>query len=71
MNAPDHCPTWAARLAERRELIRRAAWASIERANSGQSVDPLHLQWARDFVTMNPPLDRPLGTGEPQHDNRA
>ena len=50
---------------ERRELLRRAAQAAIDRAAAGQAVDPLHLVWARDFVRANQPLSGPLSSGEP------
>lgn len=54
----------AERLAERRELMRRAALTAIAHADSGRMMDPHHIRWARDFVKLNPPLGRPLGTGE-------
>lgn len=52
-------------LAERRELMRRAALAAIRRADAGDIVDADHLEWCRQFVDANPPLSGPLGTGEP------
>jgi hypothetical protein len=52
-------------LAERRELLRRAALSAIRRADGGDVVDADHLRWCREFVAANPPLSGPLGTGEP------
>lgn len=53
-------------LAERRELMRIAAARTVHNVEMGRMVcDAHHLQWARDFIAMNPPLGRPLGTGEP------
>ena len=57
--------------AERAELMRQAAVRAIERAASGQDVDPLHLQWCRDIVAGIPPLQRPLGSGEAAHQPAA
>lgn len=58
-------PVIAERLAERRELMRRAAQTAIDHAEAGRTMDPHHIAWARQFVKFNPPLERPLGTGEP------
>jgi hypothetical protein len=60
----DPDPQVAARLAERRELMRRAALTAIAHADAGRDMDPHHIAWAREFVRLNPPLGRPLGTGE-------
>ena len=67
MNAPERIdPIAAAVLAERRELMRAAAARIVENHEQGRRVaDAESLQWARDFVRLNPPLGRPLGTGEP------
>jgi hypothetical protein len=65
MNGPDVYPEVAERLAERRELMRRAYLSAIERARLGQYVDPHYLQTTRIFVAANPPLGGALSTGEP------
>ena len=53
-------------LAERRELMRVAAARIVQNHEQGRRIaDADALQWARDFVSMNAPLTRPLGTGEP------
>ena len=67
MNAPERIDPVAAHvLAERRELMRIAARTICRNADEGRpSADEEALLWARGFVSMNPALGRPLGTGEP------
>ncbi len=57
----DLYPDVAQMLAERRELFRLAA----ERMLEGGTSDPYALEWARRVVATCKPLNRPLGTGEP------
>ncbi len=53
--------------AERTELMRLCAARIVDHHESGRRIaDDQALQWARDFVRFNPPLSRPLGTGEAQ-----
>ncbi len=67
MNGPDVVdPAVAEMLAERAELMRIAARTICRNADEGRpTADEETLQWARDFVSMNPALGRPLGTGIP------
>ncbi len=58
-------PEQQARIDERRELMRRAALSTIDMAARGLPVDRDYLNHCREFVRLNPPLQRPLGTGEP------
>ncbi len=52
--------------AERTELMRMACQRIVDNHEHGRRMaDEETLQWARDFVSMNRPLGRPLGTGEP------
>lgn len=52
---------------ERDELMRRACLSALERAKHVDQnlLDHAYLAWARDFVETHPPLNRHLGTGEP------
>jgi hypothetical protein len=54
------------RMAEKRELMRAAAQRAIDLAKTGFPVDAQYLNWCREFVALNKPLDRPLSTGEPK-----
>ena len=52
---------------EKRELLRIANARLIENHESGARLaDPLALHHARLFLKLNPPLNRPLGTGNPE-----
>lgn len=56
----------AQRLAdERRELMRRAKYAFLCHAQDNPEADPAEIAEARQFLADHPPLQRPLGTGEP------
>lgn len=70
MNGPDMHPAAARILAEKRELMRIACATAVRNADEGHpTADPEHEVWARQLLAMNPPLQGPLGTGEPQESN--
>lgn len=52
------------RFAEQRELTRTAALSVAAEHAAGRSVDPCRLEWAQQILRANPPLGRPLGTGD-------
>jgi len=58
-------PAVAEATAERNELMRQACERAIKKHEAGEVIDPFYLSWARLFVANVPPLNRPLGTGEP------
>lgn len=52
--------------AERTELMRMAAQRIVDNHEHGRRMAEADtLQWARDFVRMNPRYPLPLTTGEP------
>lgn len=60
---PEQVRAWE----ERRELLRQANARIVENHEMGRRIaDPLALHHARLFLKMNPPLNRPLGTGNPE-----
>lgn len=64
---PPADPEAIRRREERDELTRRACLSALERAKHTDPdlLDQAYLAWARDFVASHPPLERPLGTGNP------
>jgi hypothetical protein len=42
--------------AERVEQTRQAALRSLRLAKEGHTIDPKHLEWAREFVATTPEL---------------
>lgn len=53
------------RIAEQLELTRRAKYSFLLWAQDNQETDPAAIAEARQFLADHPPLQRPLGTGEP------
>ena len=49
---------------EQIELTRLNAARIISNAQAGRKVDVWALGWALQFVSQNPPLGRPLGSGD-------
>jgi len=65
---PPPDPAALRRREERDELMRRACLSALRRAENNphpELLDQDYLAWARDFVSAHPPLERPLGAGEP------
>ena len=54
---PGHAASWQMRESEKREHVRRTAWRVIDEHSRGEPVDQITLQWARDFVRLNPPME--------------
>lgn len=63
---PPPDPEAIARRQERTELMRQAQQRIIDLHEQGIRIaHPTDLEGARAFVMANPPLRRPIGTGEP------
>lgn len=70
IDGPVH-PEAARRVAERNELIRRAAASVVADHDAGRVVDPETLTWARQIAATFKPLPRPLGPGATDESKRA
>lgn len=53
------------RAEEQLELTRRAKYSFLLWAKDNPETDPAAIAEARQFLADHPPLQRPLGTGEP------
>ena len=53
--------------AEKDELMRLAAQSALDRSQGGKTLTPEARKWAKHWASI-PPLQGPLGTGEPEND---
>lgn len=66
MDMSEATPEQVRQWEERRELLRLCNARIVANHEAGRHVDPLTLHHARQFLRHNPPLARPLTTGEPK-----